>query len=1023
MDPSHPKRLSPAEALKTAVAVEGEVFERMYRWLEAHFPPSFLEEISPELLAVLARQLMSFDLQNRFVQIHLQRMDVVLCLDGPDVDLKVLKLYPSVAIRYYRTFISNAPPPGEQSGALRIALLYTRDEPKDMGPKLDPKRREELLELIQARNQDIHDGDLETLMHGLTPRFVRSLKNGRLARAIDLFFRAKTSDEAQVDLRRNEDWKIQKTPSLQLVLAWRNVPKAGFLFRLASMLLGHGLSIRKVVATYIDPYSTDNVLILSMGLHGCRGGAAWEEADLDDLTRELCLLKYFETNDRIADVFVKPKLLTGNEAHIVRSTASFAHQMLLLADPHLFSLENVTEGLCRHPELTVQLCKIFEARFHPSLNRLGAYQSLCEQLKKHLDTLDTGQAINDARRKAILQQALNFIQYTLKTNFYLPNKTGFSFRLDPQCLDELPFERVEKFPELPFGIFFLRGMHWMGFHIRFKDLARGGVRTVTPERWDTFEHERNNIFSECFNLSYTQHKKNKDIPEGGAKTVLLLTPFDAFAKEEALYAQEMEAEGVDPLIGEQKLKISRRDHKLAFLFSSQRAFIQSFMSLLNCDEKGALLAPSIVDYYQRPEYIYLGPDENMLNDMIVWIAEFAVRSKYKPGRSFMSSKPGAGINHKEYGVTSYGVNVYLHEALKFIGIDPDKQPFTVKISGGPDGDVAGNEIHILATRYPKTAKLLALTDVSGTIFDPLGLDWKEMETLFQAAKPIRHYPPEKLHPGGFLLDLQTKREENAYTQQTLLAKKTANGVSQEWLSGNETFHLYRNNVHQIQTDAFVPGGGRPRTLNETNLKSFLDPAGKPTARIIVEGANLYLTPGARRALEELGVVVLKDSSCNKGGVICSSFEVLAGLCLSEEEFRQEKNEYVKEVLEIIRIAALNEARLLLETQRKTGERFTDLSEKISERINLYKYQLLEALEEGTVKIEENEALLKCLVHYCPQLLQKKYRKRILELPEIHKKAITAVFLASHLVYTRGLEWAPSITDVLTSIAEDPRIVG
>jgi glutamate dehydrogenase len=413
----------------------------------------------------------------------------------------------------------------------------------------------------------------------------------------------------------------------------------------------------------------------------------------------------------------------------------------------------------------------------------------------------------------------------------------------------------------------------------------------------------------------------------------------------------------------------------------------------------------------------------MLNDMIVWIANYSVHCGYHPGRSFMSSKPGAGINHKEYGVTSYGVNVYLHQTLLFLGIDPEKQPFTIKISGGPDGDVAGNELHILASRYAKTAKLLALTDVSGTIYDPEGLDWAEMDLLFKNGKAIRFYPVEKLHEGGFLLDLQTKHDEGAYIKQTLCNRKKGGKIVKEWLSGNEMNHLFRTNVHQVKTDLFIPGGGRPRTLNETNALSYLDEAGKPTSKAIVEGANLYLTPGARAILENLGVLILKDSSCNKGGVICSSFEVLASLCLSEEEFLQEKADYVKEVLEVIRKAALNEANLILDTHKNTGAFCTEISEKVSEKINLYKYQLLDHLETLKLSDDPSDPLIQCLLRYCPSLLRKKYADRILQMPDIHKKAIIAVFLAARLVYTRGLDWSPSVADVLASVAKDPKILG
>ena len=48
-----------------------------------------------------------------------------------------------------------------------------------------------------------------------------------------------------------------------------------------------------------------------------------------------------------------------------------------------------------------------------------------------------------------------------------------------------------------------------------------------------------------------------------------------------------------------------------------------------------------------------------------------------------------------YGVTSEGVTVFLETALTTaLGIDPRKQPFSVKITGGTDGDVAGNEVAI-----------------------------------------------------------------------------------------------------------------------------------------------------------------------------------------------------------------------------------------------------------------------------------------------------------------------------------------
>ena len=217
---------------------------------------------------------------------------------------------------------------------------------------------------------------------------------------------------------------------------------------------------------------------------------------------------------------------------------------------------------------------------------------------KKIEQIDTGHALNDTRRKNILKQALHFIEFTVKTNFYRNNKSSFSFRLDPKYLDALPYDRKERFPELPYGIFFIRSLSFIGFNIRFKDLARGGVRTVIPDRMEAFVHERNNIFSEAYNLAYTQQKKNKDIPEGGAKTAILLEPFEIFAPEEEIYRKEMEADGVDPAVLEEKLKIYRRDQRLSYLYACQRSFVDSLMTLVNCDESGTLRAKSVIDYWK-----------------------------------------------------------------------------------------------------------------------------------------------------------------------------------------------------------------------------------------------------------------------------------------------------------------------------------------------------------------------------------------------------------------------------------------
>ncbi len=1019
------------EELKKAVNLESKEFETYYLWIEDHMPQSFFEEVDHKQIMLITHNLMSFQEQDNFAHMHLKDCSVALCLDSPDVDLWILRHYNLYGIKNYHTFISDEPPPflGVKSN-LRIAIIHftvLNDVGKCQLPTkiLPPGACKEVFRLSKERNPSLTEEEFKNLLCGMNSRFLHSLTQQSLVLALDMLFRAKTRDYCQYEVHYNEDWESRgkaDTPSMQIVFAWKNTPKHRFLYRLAKTIFRHRLVTRRINATYINPYSKNSILIMSLGLHGMTGKAAWEEADIADFMQELVTLKYFDYLDYIESTLIDPGLISGNYGNLLRSIMHFIHQTLVHVDLNLYSLDHVEEGLCRHPELTVQLINLFELKFHPKQHNIDKYYAAKDKLIKLVQYLDTGSELNDTRRKNILIQGINFIEHLLKTNFYRNNKSAHSFRLDPQYLDHAPFDRKTIFPELPFAIFFIKGMHFIGFHIRFKDLARGGLRTVLPKKMEQMVSQRTAVFSECYNLALTQQKKNKDIPEGGSKAIIFLEPYERLQSETDIYRKEMTWAGKDSTEIDEVLIKFIKEQKTEYLYQTQRAFIHSFITLLNCNTAGCLKAKHIVDYWKKPEYIYLGPDENMHNHIIEWISSYAQQCGYLPGACFISSKPGAGINHKEYGITSFGLNVYMETMLKYLGINPQKDPFTIKMTGGPDGDVAGNQLVNLYKYFPNTAKLTALVDGSGTIYDPMGLDLKTLVNLFHQGQSIRYYPPTKLHEGALLLDTQTKRDDTAYSQQTLCYRKENGELIEDWLSGNEMNHLLRNNVLQTKTDIFIPAGGRPKTLNAQNYKDFLDATGSPTSRAIIEGANLYLSSIARTSLENLGVLIIKDSSANKGGVICSSLEVLMGLMLSEKEFLIEKSMLMKEVLEFIKDKAKKEATLLLKIHDESGSDLTDISDLISKKINTYTYKLLDVLLKKKLSTDPNDPLIRALLNYCPPLLNKKYQSRIInKLPDSHKKAIIACYLASKLIYVRGIEWSPLIEDVLPLIANDPKI--
>lgn len=228
-------------------------------------------------------------------------------------------------------------------------------------------------------------------------------------------------------------------------------------------------------------------------------------------------------------------------------------------------------------------------------------------------------------------------------------------------------------------------------------------------------------------------------------------------------------------------------------------------------------------------------------------------------------------------------------------------------------------------------------------------------------------------------------------------------------------HLLRFNVHKTYADVFIPGGGRPRTLNASNVHEFLDETGKPTTKGIVEGANLYLDDAARAFLEERGCLIIKDSSANKAGVICSSFEVLSGLTLGDELFMAHKERLAEEILRRLRLAASNEADLLLNSHKKTNEPLTVLSDRISKRINQFTYQILEYLEGEK---ELSNAMMKTFLSYCLPLLREEFEDKLIsEIPPLHKRAIIACHIGAQAVYHKGLDWFPSIVDIIPLLIE------
>ena len=80
----------------------------------------------------------------------------------------------------------------------------------------------------------------------------------------------------------------------------------------------------------------------------------------------------------------------------------------------------------------------------------------------------------------VLEAFLIFNKHILETNFYQPTKVALSFRLAPEFLPSI------EYPTKPFGMFFIVGAEFRGFHIRFRDVARGGIRIVRSRNKEVY---------------------------------------------------------------------------------------------------------------------------------------------------------------------------------------------------------------------------------------------------------------------------------------------------------------------------------------------------------------------------------------------------------------------------------------------------------------------------------------------------------------------------------------------------------
>jgi len=770
---------------------------------------------------------------------------------------------------------------------------------------------------------------------------------------------AETFARYQALISKTRDWEsphidvthVDRTGEIRITVVTKRDSSQRFFSNVSDVINSHGLvSNRK----YVEQFANGRTAY-AFYLKDVR-----DRRLVQELVEDISLI-YVIPESPLSSLFRDGKL-TAQETVFGVSAWSFCHQFLtgyndeylrlaeaLKDSPELLGVlrnlktklvkdtyteQRVWDAFMENPVCLKKLFYLFDRKFSPA--------SKSREIKKELDDLrrEIRHGVPVEIDQDILLAAGLFIDSILRTNFYVAEKTSLTYMYDPAFLNKIDYS------ETPFGIFHVVGAEFRGFHVRFRNIARGGIRIVRSGSLQTYLNNSDFIFDENYNLASTQQRKNKDIPEGGSKGTILVNWGHMHQAEEAF-----------------------------------KKYVDGLLDLmLNEDE--------VVDLYGKEILLFLGPDEGTA-ELMEWAARRAKARGYRYWRSFSTGKPISlgGIPHDLYGMTTNSIHEYVLKSLQKLGLKETE--VTKVMTGGPDGDLGSNEILISKDR------ILAIVDGSGVLYDPEGIDRRELARLAKARRMVEHFRRDHLTEGGFFIGV---KERSIVLPD---GEKVESG-----LEFRNTFHLHP----KFSADLFVPCGGRPASININNWQQYLDEKGNPRFKVIVEGANLFITQQARLRLEERGIVIYKDASANKGGVTSSSLEVLASLALRDEEFERLmcvrdgmitpfRKKYVQGILEIVRQNARLEFEVIWKENEARKIPRAVLSDLISEKIN----QIKDSVSRSDLL--KNTALFKRVTACCiPSVLVEEigFAKIIKRVPGPYLKAVFASQLASRYVYKYGL---------------------
>jgi glutamate dehydrogenase len=499
-----------------------------------------------------------------------------------------------------------------------------------------------------------------------------------------------------------------------------------------------------------------------------------------------------------------------------------------------FSESYMASTLARNADIAKTLAALFHASLDPARRRAspakkkkGAEReaALLAGIEAALDEV---QSLDEDR---ILRRFLDLVRAIRRTNFYQRDQAGqdrpaLALKFDPRLIADMPAPR-------PFAEVFVYSARVEGVHLRGGPVARGGIR---------WSDRREDYRTEILGLLKAQTVKNAVIVPVGAKGGFVPKRLPPAAEREAYLA-----EGT----------------------ACYKIFIDALLDVTDSISAGKVVPPPLIRRDGDDPYLVVAADKGTAT--FSDIANALARARDFWLDDAFASGGSSGYDHKKMGITARGAWELVKRHFRDMGVDIQKQDFTVIGVGDMSGDVFGNAM--LLTRR---IKLIAAFDHRHIFLDPdpdPGSSFNERRRLFALSRSSwADYDRALLSKGGAVI------ERGAKSVALSAEAKACFGVAADRLTPNELI----SGLLKAEADLLWLGGigtfVKASTERQAEVGDRANEAIRANARdlkvkVIGEGANLGVTQLGRIEFARRGGRINTDAIDNSAGVDCSDHEV------------------------------------------------------------------------------------------------------------------------------------------------------